>query len=94
MSLEQLAKVTVDAGDLGIPTRDANAVVGDALSIVYYGVAIAAVIVIVYAGIMYATSQGDSGKVQAAKNAIIYAIVGLLAVAFAFVITNFIIGRF
>ena len=37
-----------------------------------------AVIVIIIGGIMYATSTGDAGKVSAAKNTILYAVVGLV----------------
>ena len=41
-----------------------------------------AVIVIIIGGIMYTVSGGDSGKLNGAKNTILYAVVGLI-VAFA-----------
>jgi hypothetical protein len=43
---------------------------------------------------MYATSAGDSGRVTKAKNALTYAIIGLVVVLLAFTITQFITGRF
>lgn len=47
-----------------------------------------AVIVIIAGGIMYATSAGDSGRVTAAKNTILYAVVGLaVAMSAAAIIT-------
>lgn len=41
-----------------------------------------AIIVIIIGGIMYVTSQGDSSSLTAAKNTILYAVIGLI-VAFS-----------
>ena len=38
------------------------------------------------------TSAGDPDKVKNAKNAIMYAVIGLIVTLMAFAITNFIIG--
>ena len=56
--------------------------------------AVVAVISIIIYGIMYSVSAGDPGKVLKAKNGIIYSVVGLLVVWCAFVITNYVAGRF
>ena len=61
------------------------------LNSAYYWATIVAVIVIVIAGFMYTTSQGDPNKVARAKNAILYAIVGLIIVLAAVAIVNFIL---
>lgn len=53
-----------------------------------------AVAYIVWGGMQYTLSQGDSGKVKKAKDTLLYAIVGLIVVMFAFVILNFVIGKF
>ena len=53
-----------------------------------------AVAFIVYAGIQYILSQGDASKVKQAKDTILFSIVGLLVVIFAFAIINFVIGKF
>lgn len=46
-------------------------------------------IFVVYGGISYATSAGDAGKLQKAKNMITYALIGLAIVALAEIITAF-----
>lgn len=53
-------------------------------------VGIVSVIFVVYGGITYATSAGDPGKLQKAKNMILYALIGLAVVALASVITAFV----
>lgn len=52
------------------------------------------VIMIVLGGIRYTTSNGDSSQVTAAKNTILYAVIGLVVALLAFVIVNFIINQF
>ena len=56
-----------------------------------YIVGILAVLMIVYGGVQYATSAGDAGKVQKAKNIILYAVVGLLIAILAYAIVNFVV---
>lgn len=49
-----------------------------------------AAIFVVFGGVSYITSSGDSGKVQKAKSMILYALIGLAIVALAEVITAFV----
>ena len=51
-----------------------------------------AVIFIVKGGIDYITSNGEAAKIQKAKSTILYATIGLVVSALAFVIVNFAIG--
>lgn len=51
-----------------------------------------AVLIIVLAGFRYIISQGNPSEVTTAKNAIIYALVGLVVIMFAFAIVNFVLG--
>ena len=53
-----------------------------------------AVIFIIVGGIQYATSAGDDGRVQSAKNTITNAVIGLVITVLAFAIVNFILGIF
>lgn len=53
---------------------------------------IVAVIMIVYGGIQYTTSAGNSAGVAKAKSTILYSIVGLLVVILAAAIVNVVIG--
>ncbi len=51
-----------------------------------------AVIMIIFGGIRYATSAGNSSSVTAAKNTILYAIVGLIIAFLAFAAVNWVLG--
>ena len=52
------------------------------------------VIVIIIAGIFYATSNGDAALITKAKNTLLYAVVGLLVAIMAYAIVSFVISRF
>lgn len=56
-------------------------------------VGIMCVVVIILGGIQYMTSAGDAGKVKKAKDTILYGIIGLIIVALAAVIVNFVIAN-
>lgn len=49
------------------------------------------VIMLIYGGIRYTTSGGNSANVTAAKNTILYAIIGLIIAFLAFAIVNFVL---
>lgn len=72
-------------GPDGIITKIAN--------IIALIVGVAAVIVIIIAGIQYMLSTGDATKVNNAKNAILYAVVGLVVAVFARTIVVFFVSR-
>ena len=50
------------------------------------------VIMLIYGGIRYTLSGGDSGSVTSAKNTIMYAIIGLIVAFLAFAIVNWVLG--
>lgn len=50
-----------------------------------------AVIMIVVGGIQYVTSNGDGNKITAAKNTIMYAVIGLVVAIVAYAIVNYVI---
>ncbi len=66
--------------------------VSNVLMAIYGIVGVLAVVMIVVGGVKYMTSQGDPGKIQSAKNTIMYSIIGLVIVLAAFAITNFILS--
>lgn len=85
----------IDAGRLGIPKVQAgDAQMASALNVVYFWAGVIAVIIIVIGGLLYVTSTGEPAKTKRAKDTILYAVVGLFVVIFAFVITQFVLGRF
>lgn len=53
-----------------------------------------AVIMIVIGGIRYTTSNGDASQVKAAKDTVLYSVVGLVVAILAYAIVNFVIGAF
>ena len=55
-------------------------------------VSIISVIFIVIGGVQYMSSSGDAGKVKKAKDTILYAVIGLIVSALAFVIINFVLN--
>jgi hypothetical protein len=49
------------------------------------------VIMLIYGGIRYVVSGGDSGAVTSAKNTILYAVVGIVVAILAYALVNFVI---
>ena len=88
------AKIPLDAGQLNIPTTTGNQVLTNGLNIAYFVAGIIAVIVIIIAGFSFVTSGNDPAAVTKAKNSILHAVIGLVVILSAFVITQYVIGRF
>lgn len=75
-------------------TDNGNPVIGVLLQIINFmavGVGIAVVGGIIWGGLIYASSNGDSGKVKEAKTIIVNAIIGLLLFFFMYAIINFLV---
>ena len=53
-----------------------------------------AVIMIIIGGIRYTTSNGDPANTKAAKDTVLYAVVGLVVAILAYAIVNFVVGAF
>jgi hypothetical protein len=83
------------AGDCADPEAEENVnnLVTNIINIFSVVVGIVAVIMIIYGGFKYITSGGDSGNISAAKNTILFAIVGLIIVALAQMIVRFVLSR-
>ena len=63
------------------------------LQIVIGIVGVLAVIMIIFGGIQYTTSAGDTGRVTKAKNTILYGIIGLVISLLAFAIVTWVLGN-
>lgn len=85
------AKLKLD--DKLLPKADETTVTNGLLNGVYTAAGIVAVVVIIVAGFFYVTSQGSSENIRRAKNAILYASIGLVVVIMAFSITWFVTNR-
>ncbi len=87
---------TTDGGcsDLGDATDEkVSTLAEDIINILSFIVGVAAVIMIIIGGFKYVTSNGDANSITGAKNTILYAIIGLVIVAMAQVIVQFVIGK-
>lgn len=88
-----LAATGLNAEEVGIPTTTlSQSSMGSVLNQVYLWAGVIGVIVIIIAGYLYTMSSGDPAKTKRAKDAILYAVVGLVVIILAFTITQFVIG--
>ena len=62
------------------------------INILLFLIGAIAVIMIIIGGIRYVVSNGDSSQTTAAKNTILYAVVGLVIAMMAYAIVNWVIG--
>lgn len=71
-------------GDSGVITNITN--------LLLFVIGSLAVIMIIWGGLRYTTSGGNASSVTAAKNTIMYAVIGLIVAFFAFAIVNWVVG--
>jgi hypothetical protein len=82
------------AGPSSASTSDITVVFTKVVNTILYVLGAIAVIMIVIGGIRYVTSGGDASGVTAAKNTILYAVIGLIVAILAFAIVNFVARSF
>jgi hypothetical protein len=75
------------------PITGPNGIIIKASRIIALITGAAAVIVIMVAGLRYIVSAGDPNSVNTAKNAILYAMVGLVVSVFAPIVIGFVLQR-
>lgn len=90
-------EITIKATDLHLDKGGAKEVgsgqVETLLMNVYIVAGIVAVVAIIIGGVRYTTSGGESSNIKAAKDTILYAVVGLIVVIMAAAITDFVINN-
>jgi len=75
-------------------TDNATSMIEIVINTLFMVLGMIAVIMIVVGGIRYTTSGGDSSGTKAAKDTILYAIVGLVVALLSYAIVNFVLGKF
>jgi len=75
------------------PLTGANGKITQATRLISYLAGIASIIIMIVAGIMYITSGGDPGKIGEARDAVVYAAVGLVIVVLAQGLILFVLNR-
>lgn len=84
----------LDSREINLPRAKANQETFDtAFRIFFVTLGAVAVLLFVIAGFRYVTSQGDPAKVAAAKSRLIYIGIGLIIIALAGAMVNFVIDR-
>jgi hypothetical protein len=81
-----------DGASAGVDDQVSN-LINLAIRIFQFVVGLISIFMIIAGGLKYITSGGDSGKVGEAKNAILYAVIGLVIVGIAEVIVRFALNR-
>jgi len=96
MNSLRLLAAKIDPAEIGItdPVKSADGAIGTVLTTVYTWAGIVAVLIIIVAGYLYVTSGGNSTQTKRAKDAILGSVIGLVVIIMAFVITQFVLGRF
>lgn len=63
------------------------------VNVLLFIIGLISVIMLIWGGIRYTTSGGNANSVTAAKNTIMYAIIGLVVAIFAYAIVNWVVGE-
>lgn len=71
-----------------------DSIVKTVINVLLFIIGIISVIMIIIGGLRYTASGGDSSAVTAAKNTILYAVVGLVIALIAFAVVNWVIDLF
>ncbi len=87
-----------DAKNCGPEGSKRKCTLGDSIktitNVLLFVIGAVAVIMIILGGIRYTTSNGDSSQITAAKNTILYAVIGLVVALLAYAIIDFVIVQF
>ena len=98
--LQQLAAGVSETGKLN--SEDSNisktnldgATFGTMVGTAMWVAGAVAVIMITLSGLLYVTAGGNPGKIATAKNLLMYTVLGIIVLVFAFTIVQFITGAF
>ena len=67
-------------------------IIKNVVNVALFIIGAVSVVMIIYGGIRYTLSGGSATNVTAAKNTIMYAVIGLIVAALAYAIVNFVLG--
>ena len=84
--------VSSSQGD-DVPQDLAGDVFKNIVNILLFIIGAVSVIMLIYGGIRYTTSGGNTNSVTAAKNTIMYSIIGLVVAILAFAVVQFVVNQ-
>ena len=76
-----------------VPQDLAGDVFKNVVNILLFIIGAVSVIMLIYGGIRYTTSGGNANSVTAAKNTIMYSIIGLVVAILAFAVVQFVVTQ-
>ena len=89
------AQVTASGAGNCLPGEQAKAtkLIENIINLISVIIGVIAVVMIIVGGAKLITSSGDAQKVASGRNTILYAVIGLIVVAFAQIIVKFVLFR-
>lgn len=91
-AVEELKKgMNAAGGSTDGNKKSFGAIMKTVVNVILYVLGAVSVIMIVFGGFRYTVSAGDASKVKAAKDTILYAVVGLVVALLAFAVVNFVL---
>lgn len=81
----------VDVANPGSGPDSLDGAITTVINTALWAIGILSVIMLIFGGIRYTVSGGDSNKVTAAKNTILYAVIGIVVALLAYAIVNFVL---
>lgn len=91
---EGLSEAKKAAENGGLSTVSINDAISEGIKFFLGFVAIIAVAAIIYGGFLYITDAGSEKRAETGKKVIIYAIIGLIVIGAAALVTNVVISTF
>lgn len=92
--LEQACTGTTDSEVCDSQTDSASDLITTIINTLLFIIGALSVIMIIWGGIRYTTSAGNANSITAAKNTIMYAVVGLIVALLAYAIVNWVVDLF
>jgi hypothetical protein len=84
----------VDGAGYDTSKRSIDPIIGNVILVITSLMGVVFLILMIYSGIMWMTAAGDDGRVTKAKNTMQAAVIGLIVVVAAYMITYFVFVRF
>lgn len=75
-------------------SRSLEQSINDVTNVLLFVIGAIAVIVIIYGGIKFVTSDGDASKIKGARETILYAVVGIVIALIAYAIVRWVVRAF
>lgn len=91
-TVSEFSPVEVDLKDKGYAGGGLSSIISGIIKLIFIIATLAAFGFLIFGGVEWITSGGDSGKIQSARNKIVQAVIGLLVLASTWAIMNFVVG--